>query len=571
MPLLNEKLRAVGLSLPLRRMRCASRQAFAFHGENVGCEGARRGARPAARASKAQRGIRPGRRAMNCGALEGLCRDAFYRLQRRAYADEVRAHVELAAVEEDDRAEVLEVAIALGGGLERLNRRVEALCEGVVDAAVEPRQKAVEVILQRVGYLDHVLESGLDDLFVPEREVGLGHELVPALPEPPEQFLERPGLARVESAFQQVVSVCYGLVAHVLESCQPEILALGEALVVRLQKAFVLAFARVVHALVEMCFDVVLVEHHVRAGHELAHGALERGGHVHRHAAHHVLLERVQRLLYQGRGAFLASAARDVQHTMPVNVGHEAGERLGVLALQEALLVHADEGYLLRVAPREASFHGGGHDLVRLEPAQAQQIPGVLDAPRGLENPYRERLEEKREARSLLRPGKLDDLDLVVCALHARRLRVDQRLELHRVEMPPCPLGLLVVKRHQPSAYRANRGVLRILQPDVDAAGSHVQLHVGYVPLLAKAKECGIVSVENVFHADIIPQMQGGCMARSGGAVARTPTVGVSNSGFQAALSTKNSEEPNSTGRVFVYDGRDISRVVQDYYEYSCC
>ncbi|MBQ3807258.1 MAG: hypothetical protein II840_04810, partial [Kiritimatiellae bacterium] len=46
------------------------------------------------------------------------------------------------------------------------------------------------------------------------------------------------------------------------------------------------------------------------------------------------------------------------------------------------------------------------------------------------------------------------------------------------------------------------------------------------------------------FHADIIPQMQGGCMARSGGAVARTPTVGVSNSDFQAALSTKNSEEP---------------------------
>ncbi|MBQ3341618.1 MAG: restriction endonuclease subunit S [Kiritimatiellae bacterium] len=52
------------------------------------------------------------------------------------------------------------------------------------------------------------------------------------------------------------------------------------------------------------------------------------------------------------------------------------------------------------------------------------------------------------------------------------------------------------------------------------------------------------MSVENVFHADIIPQMQSGCMARSGGAVARTPTVGVSNSDFQAALSTKNSEEP---------------------------
>ena len=100
----------------------------------------------------------------------------------------------------------------------------------------------------------------------------------------------------------------------------------------------------------------------------------------------------------------------------------------------------------------------------------------------------------------------------------------------------------------KPSACRANRGALRILKPDVDAAGGHVKLHVGYIPLLAKAKERGIVSVENVFHADIIPQMQSGCMARSGGAVARTPTIGVSNSDFQAALSTKNSEEPKKLG-----------------------
>ena len=249
---------------------------------------ARRGARPTARATKAQRGIRPGRRAMNCGTLKGLCRDAFYRLLRRAYANEVWAHVELAAVEENGGAEVLKAAVALGGGLERLYRRVEPFREGVVDAAVEPRQKAVEVILQRVGDLDH--------------------ELVPALPEPPEQFLEPPCLARVE--------------------------------------------------------------------------------------------------------------------------------------------------------------------------------------------------------------------------------------------MPPCPLWLLVVKRHQPSAYRADRGALRILQPDVDAAGGHIKLHVGDVPLLAKSKERGIVLVENVFHADIIPHLQGGCVARSREAVARTPTVGVSNCTFQAALSTKNSEEP---------------------------
>ena len=542
----DEKLRSVGLSLPLRRMRCASRHAFAFHGMDFGRGVARRGARPTARATKAQRGIRPGRRAMNCGTLKGLCRDAFYRLLRRAYANEVWAHVELAAVEENGGAEVLKAAVALGGGLERLYRRVEPFREGVVDAAVEPRQKAVEVILQRVGDLDHVLEAGLDDLLVPEREVGLGHELVTALPEPPEQFLEPPCLPGVERTLQQVVSVCYGLVAHVLEFRQPEVLALGESRVSGRHEQLGLVLARIVHAIVEMRLDVVLVEHHVGARHELAHRVLERGGHVHRHAAHHVLLKRAQGLLYQSGCAFLAPATRDVQHPSVVDVGHDAGERLRILPPEKALLVHADERDFLGVTPRKTPLHGCGHDVVRLKPAQPQQVPCVLDAPGGLEVVYCERLEKQRKARPFLGPGKLDDLDLVVRTFHARRLCMNKRLELHRVEMPPCPLWLLVVKRHQPSAYRADRGALRILQPDVDAAGGHIKLHVGDVPLLAKSKERGIVLVENVFHADIIPHLQGGCVARSREAVARTPTVGVSNCTFQAALSTKNSEEPFS-------------------------
>ena len=112
------------------------------------------------------------------------------------------------------------------------------------------------------------------------------------------------------------------------------------------------------------------------------------------------------------------------------------------------------------------------------------------------------------------------------------------------VEMPPCPLGLLVVKRHQPAAYRTYRGALRILQPDVDSTCGNVQLHIGHGPLLAESEKCCIVLVENVFHADIIPQIQNGCLARSCGAVARATTFGVSNRLDQAALSTKNSEEP---------------------------
>ena len=145
MLLRHEKLRAVRLSLPLRRMISASRHKFAFHGVVFACVVARRGARPTARAPKAQRGIRPGRRAMTADAPH-LSRESVRqsrRLLRRTYADKVRSHVELAAVEENGGAEVFEAAIALGRGLERLYRRVESFGESVVDTAVEPCQKAV--------------------------------------------------------------------------------------------------------------------------------------------------------------------------------------------------------------------------------------------------------------------------------------------------------------------------------------------------------------------------------------------------------------------------------------------
>ena len=77
----------------------------------------------------------------------------------------------------------------------------------IVDAGVEPGEQAVEMILERVGDLDHVLEPRLQDLLVPEREVRLRPVLVASLPEPSEEFLQRPRLARVERAFQKVVAL----------------------------------------------------------------------------------------------------------------------------------------------------------------------------------------------------------------------------------------------------------------------------------------------------------------------------------------------------------------------------
>ena len=78
-------------------------------------------------------------------------------LQNRSDAHEVRAHVELAAVEENHDPEVFEVAEAPRSGLEGLYRRVVSFRDGVRDPAVEPRKQAVQMPLQRLGGLDHGL------------------------------------------------------------------------------------------------------------------------------------------------------------------------------------------------------------------------------------------------------------------------------------------------------------------------------------------------------------------------------------------------------------------------------
>lgn len=52
--------------------------------------------------------------------------------------------------------------------------------------------------LERIRHLDHRLDARLDDLLVPEREVGFREPPVNALPERPEHLLEAPCLARLK-------------------------------------------------------------------------------------------------------------------------------------------------------------------------------------------------------------------------------------------------------------------------------------------------------------------------------------------------------------------------------------
>ncbi len=166
--------------------------------------------------------------------------------------------------------------------------------------------------------------------------------------------------------------------------------------VVALRQHAVLVPPHPVDALVQVHLDVEPVVHDVGVRHLVAHGLAERGGHVHGDAADHVLLRRVQRLVDERLRAVLAAAARHVEDPVVVEVGHDAREVVGLLAVQEALLVHPDERDLVRLAPRQAALHGGLHDVARLqivsasdETSQARILGGEIKPGDDEDDPYK--------------------------------------------------------------------------------------------------------------------------------------------------------------------------------------
>lgn len=107
---------------------------------------------------------------------------------------------------------------------------------------------------------------------------------------------------------------------------------------------------------------------------------------------------------------------------------------------------------------------------------------------------------------------------------------MDQRLELHRVQMSPDALGLLVIDIPELPAHGADRGVGSIFEEDVEPPAEDVQVDFRHLPLRAKSKKRCVMLIDGVvFHRRELyhPPMEIGCRVRSCGAVARAETLGV--------------------------------------------
>jgi hypothetical protein len=169
----------------------------------------------------------------------------------------------------------------------------------------------------------------------------------------------------------------------------------------------------------------------------------------------------------------------DVQHAAPLQIVHQ---REVVAAPPERLLVHAQMAHRPGRPPRQSALHRAVHHGVDLVPAQPQTLGHRLLA-RRLQPLDGKPFEQRREPAAGLGPRQTRHPDAVLGAVGARRAREEDRLELARVEVPPLPLPLVVVKAARLAALRARPRLHPVvLQVYVDLARLQFQFHTLHPP-----------------------------------------------------------------------------------------
>jgi hypothetical protein len=126
-----------------------------------------------------------------------------------------------------------------------------------------------------------------------------------------------------------------------------------------------------------------------------------------------------------------------------------------VVAAPEALLVEPRVAQTLRGAPLKPTGHGAAHDPINLIPRQSRKILGLHLAAHRLKDADRVDLEQLGEAAALLSPNDAHLLDPTLRTVHSRHLSRNERLPLHRVQMPPTPGTTVVARRLAPALRTA--------------------------------------------------------------------------------------------------------------------
>ena len=95
--------------------------------------------------------------------------------------------------------------------------------------------------------------------------------------------------------------------------------------------------------------------------------------------------------------------------------------------------------HFFQAAALQAALNRPLHDAVSGLPVEVQQYRCPLHIGRGIQHSNGKGLEQQREAGMLVGPGNGDGLHAAQRALAAGNPRADDRLELHRIQVPPLP------------------------------------------------------------------------------------------------------------------------------------
>ena len=181
--------------------------------------------------------------------------------------------------------------------------------------------------------------------------------------------------------------------------------------------------------------DVESIEHNlgVAVGQALARRADVRLPHIHR--------DRVQRdLLGIGELGIVARQALRlaiVGHKFHCRALQVTDDGVKPMALAERLLVDADVGHRPRLFPGLAPCDRAAHDAPGFVPTDARNLARAFHRAALQDQIDNQPLHQQRETTPRFRPQHAHLLHAMRRTLHPRNLRVQVRLKLTRVEMPP--------------------------------------------------------------------------------------------------------------------------------------
>ena len=122
-------------------------------------------------------------------------------------------------------------------------------------------------------------------------------------------------------------------------------------------------------------------------------------------------------------------------------------------------------------------------------PRQSQQLRRSLDVPRTLQHFNRKGFEEKSEPRVLFSPRYLDRSDTAVRTVHARNPGLQNRLELHCVQVTPTTLRSMILQAASRSTLRTHAPASMVLHLNSHRLPGQFQLHLHHRPATVQSQQ----------------------------------------------------------------------------------